>query len=208
MPSVRVHNLTVSLDGFAAGPQQGFEDPLGIGGMQLHEWLFATGTDGASGLDEQYASQWRIGVGATIMGRNMFGPIRGEWGAEQWAGWWGDDPPFHHPVFVLTHHAHAPIHMAGGTTFHFVTEGIQAALERARAAAGDADVCIGGGVQTVQQYLRARLIDRVHLVIAPVLLGSGERLLGSDPAEPPLGYEVTEMVSSPTVTHVHLRRAT
>lgn len=210
MRTVRVHNFTISLDGFAAGPHQSLDDPLGVGGMRLHEWLFATGTldttDGASSLDDEFVRLREIGVGATIIGRNMFGPIRGEWGAQQWTGWWGDDPPFHHPVFVLTHHPHGPIEMDGGTTFHFVTDGIHAALEQARAAAGEADVCIGGGAQTVQQYLRARLIDELHLVIAPVLLGAGERLFTAELAGPLGDYEVTEMVSSPAVTHVRLRR--
>jgi dihydrofolate reductase len=214
MPKLRVHNFSMSLDGYVAGPDQDLDNPLGVGGMQLHEWAFATsaarrqhGMEGGreGGLDDAFIAQGDVGIGATIMGRNMFGPIRGEWGADQWTGWWGDDPPYHHPVFVLTHHQHPPITMQGGTTFHFVDGGIETALERAFAAADGQDVRLGGGASTVQQYLRAGLIDELHVAIAPVLLGSGERLfdhLGGGP----VGYQCVELVSSPSVAHVRLAR--
>jgi dihydrofolate reductase len=201
--------MTMSLDGYVAGPDQTLENPLGVGGMKLHEWLLATrtfhedhgtGDGGETGLDDDRAARWNENVGATIMGRNMFGPIRGRWGEEAWNGWWGDDPPYHNPVFVLTHHAREPIEMDGGTTFHFVTDGIEAALERARAAAGDKDVSIGGGASTIQQYLRAGLVDQMALDVVPVLLGGGERLL--DNVEGALQvFECVELVSSPRVAH-------
>jgi dihydrofolate reductase len=206
MPKLRVHNFTISLDGYAAGPEQSLDHPLGVGGTRLHDWAFPAETpETDTDLDRRFAAEREVGIGATIMGRNMFGPVRGGWGDSDWKGWWGEDPPFGHPVFVLTHHAHPPIPMAGGTTFHFVTDGIEAALEQASGAAGDADVAIGGGASTVQQYLAAGLIDEMHLVIAPILLGGGERLFdhldgGSH------GYECTEQVSSASVTHVRLTR--
>ena len=209
-----VSNLSISIDGYAAGPNQSLDDPLGVGGQALHEWLFANRTwrrdhglpGGEEGLDDHFIAQGDDSIGATIMGRNMFGPIRGPWGAERWSGWWGDDPPFHHPVFVLTHHPHPPIEMKGGTTFHFVTDGIEAALERASDAADGGDVKLGGGAATIQQYLRAGLIDEMHMAIVPILLGSGERLF--DHLDGGLaGYECVEMVSSPSVTHVRLARA-
>jgi dihydrofolate reductase len=213
MPKVRVHNFATSLDGYVAGPDQGRDDPLGVGGTRLHEWVFRTrfgrqmlGLEGGeSGLDDDLMAQGVAGIGATIMGRNMFGPIRGPWGTEPWTGWWGDNPPFHHPVFVLTHHPRPSISMQGGTTFHFVDDGIEAALERALDAAGGDDVRIGGGAATIQQYLRAGLIDDLHLVIVPVLLGRGERLfdhLDGGPA----GYECVQFVSSASVAHVRLAR--
>lgn len=210
-----MHNLAVSLDGYAAGPNQSPENPLGEGGMRLHGWAFATrsfrelqGTEGggAEGLDDAFIKAGDTGIGATIMGRNMFGPIRGGWGDESWKGWWGPNPPYHHPVFVLTHHPRDPITMEGGTTFHFVTEGIEAALERAFDAAGGADVRIGGGPATIQQYLRAGLVDELHVAIVPILLGGGERLLDSlDGAV--AGYRCVELVSSPAVAHVRLARS-
>jgi dihydrofolate reductase len=215
MPKLRVHNLAISLDGYAAGPNQDVDNPLGVGGPQLHEWIFATrygnrmlGKEGGEeGLDDQFLSQGDQGIGATIMGRNMFGPVRGPWTDEQWVGWWGDDPPYHHPVFVLTHHPRSSITMKGGTVFHFVTDGIEAALGRALEAANGRDVRLGGGAATIQQYLRARLIDEMHLAIVPVLLGSGERLF--DHVDGSAGYECVEFVSSPSVIHVRLaRRAT
>jgi dihydrofolate reductase len=183
MPKVRVHNFAISLDGYAAGPDQSLDNPLGVGGTRLHEWAFATrsgrrthGMDGGEeGLDDEFVARGDAGIGATVMGRNMFGPIRGSWGSEPWSGWWGDDPPFHHPVFVLTHHPRPSITMQGGTTFHFVGDGIEAARERALEAAGGKDVRIGGGASTIQQYLRAGLIEDMHLVIVPILLGRGER---------------------------------
>jgi dihydrofolate reductase len=181
---LRVHNLSVSLDGYVAGPAQDVDNPLGVGGPGLHEWVFATrtgrrmlGEDGGDeGLDDEFMARGDVGIGATIMGRNMFGPIRGAWGDAGWTGWWGDDPPYHHPVFVLTHHPRPPITMQGGTTFHFVDDGIEASLARALDAADGRDVRLGGGAATVQQYLRAGLVDEMHFVIVPILLGSGERL--------------------------------
>jgi dihydrofolate reductase len=209
LPKLRVHNFSISLDGYAAGPNQDIDNPLGMGGSRLHEWVFETrygrrmiGLEGgAEGLDNEFLRRGDAGVGATIMGRNMFGPIRGEWGAEDWTGWWGEDPPYHHPVFVLTHHPHGPIEMEGGTTFHFVDDGIEAAVSRAFDAAGGGDVRLGGGVATIQQYLRAGLIDEMHLAVVPIFLGGGERLF--DHLEGgPLGYECVEFVSSPAVAHI------
>lgn len=211
MPKLCVRNLAISLDGYAAGPDQDLDNPLGVGGLRLHEWAFATrsfntahgaaGAGGETGIDDDFIARGEAGIGATVMGRNMFGPIRGQWTDAEWRGWWGEDPPYHHPVFVLTHHARQPIPMRGGTTFHFVTDGIEVALERAFEAADGADVRLGGGASTVQQYLRARLIDELHLAIVPILLGAGERLfdhLDGGPA----GYECVERVCSPAVTHV------
>jgi dihydrofolate reductase len=213
MPKLRVHNIAVSVDGFMAGPDQSLENPLGVGGMRLHDWIFKTrawgqmqGTDeGEEGLDNDFMARGDEGVGATIMGRNMFGPIRGSWKDEQWKGWWGDNPPYHHPAFVLTHHPRPSIPMKGGTTFHFVDGGINVALEQALAAAGGKDVRIGGGASTIQQYLRAGLIDELHIAVSPILLGGGERLF--DNLDGALDrYEVVEQVSSPAVTHVRVLR--
>jgi dihydrofolate reductase len=209
MARLRVHNFAISLDGYGAGPDQSPEDGLGVGGERLHEWMFATrfwramiGQDGGEeGVDHDFAVAGVTGIGATIMGRNMFGPIRGEWGDSDWRGWWGDDPPYHHPVFVLTHHAHDPIEMEGGTTFHFVTDGIEAALEQATAAAGDDDIRLGGGVATIQEYLRAGLVDDLHVAIAPILLGGGERLFDNLGTAVD-GYECAELVASRTVVHI------
>ena len=214
MSKLRVHMLSVSLDGYAAGPDQDRQHPLGVGGNRLHTWAFATrsqrklmGLDGGeTGPDDEFIARGNENVGATIMGRNVFGPIRGEWGEEDWTGWWGPEPPYHHPVFVLTHHPHAPIEMAGGTTFHFVTDGIESALDRAVAAAGGADVCIGGGAATVRQYLRAGLVDEMHVAVVPTLLGGGERLLADDLVA--LGYQVVEHLPTASVTHVVLGRTT
>ena len=213
MPKLRVHNVALSLDGYAAGPDQDLDNPLGVGGLQLHEWVYPTRTfqrmggveGGEEGLDNDFAARGDAGIGATIMGRNMFGPIRGEWGDDSWSGWWGDNPPFHHPVFVLTHHPRASITMRGGTTFHFVNDGIHAALERAFDAAGGDDVRLGGGVAAIQQYLRAGLIDEMHLAIVPILLGSGERLFDHLDGGP-VGYECVEFVSSPSVLHARFAR--
>jgi len=214
MPKLRVHNLSISLDGYGAGPSQDADNPLGVGGPALHEWVFKTrygrqmlGEEGGDeGLDDKILAAGDAGIGATVMGRNMFGPIRGPWRDERWTGWWGDVPPYHHPVFVLTHHPHPPIEMQGGTTFNFVTDGIEAALERAFEAAGGLDVRLGGGVATIQQYMRAGLIDEMHLAIVPVLLGGGERLFDQlDGAT--ANYECVEMVSSPSATHVRIARA-
>jgi dihydrofolate reductase len=212
MPRIRIHNFTVSLDAYAAGPHQSRDEPLGVGGRSLHDWAFATRTfrdtfgmqGGATGVDDRFAAEGELGIGASIMGRNMFGPIRGPWNDELWTGWWGVDPPFHHPVLVLTHHARDSIVMQGGTTFHFVTDGIHAALEQASEAAGGKDVRIAGGAATIRQYLSAGLVDEAHVVIAPILLGSGERPFPD--ADLPIGYECTELVSSESVAHVRLRR--
>ncbi len=213
MPKLRVHNFSVSLDGYAAGPAQSLDHPLGVRGPELHEWVFETrtgrrmiGEDGGDeGVDDRFIASSDEGIGATVMGRNMFGPIRGPWGDSDWTGWWGDNPPYHHPVFVLTHHPRPPITMAGGTTFHFVDDGIEAALQRAFDAAGGQDVRLGGGVATIQQYLRAGLIDELHLAIVPVLLGGGERLFDHLDGGPE-GYECVELVASPSVAHVRLAR--
>jgi dihydrofolate reductase len=213
MPKLRVHNFAVSLDGYAAGPHQNLDNPLGEGGPKLHEWAFETrtyrqmhGQDGGDeGLDDRFAAEGDVNVGATIMGRNMFGPIRGPWDNEDWTGWWGANPPYHHPVFVLTHHPRSSVSMEGGTTFHFVSDGIEDALKRAFDAAGGKDVRIGGGASTIQQYLRSGLVDEMHVAIVPVLLGSGERLfdhLDGGPA----GFSV-EFAASPAVLHVRMARA-
>jgi dihydrofolate reductase len=204
--------MAMSLDGYAAGLNQSIDNPLGVGGTKLHEWIFATrygnrmlGLDtGDEGMDDQFLAQGDLGIGATIMGRNMFGPVRGSWTDEQWVGWWGDNPPYHHPVYVLTHHPRSSIVMKGGTIFHFVTDGIEVALDRALEAANGRDVRLGGGPATIQQYLRAGLIDEMHVAIVPVLLGSGERLF--DHVDASAAYRCVELVSSPAVTHVRLAR--
>lgn len=214
MTRVRVDNLTLSLDGYAAGVHQDIDHPLGIGGKELHQWAFATRTfqralfgneGGNTGIDDDFAARGFDHVGAWILGRNMFGPIRGPWPDMEWKGWWGDNPPYHVPVFVLTHHARPPIEMAGDTTFHFVTGGIREALEQARRAAAGRDVRIGGGPNTIQQYLRAGLIDEMHIAMVPVLLGNGERLFdGVDMRA--LGYACVEFAASEMATHIVLRR--
>jgi len=213
MSRVRVGGFSISLDGFGAGPEQSLEDPLGRRGRELHQWMFGTrffhamtGQDGGSdGVDQAYAHRAMNGFGAFILGRNMFGPIRGPWPDESWTGWWGADPPYHAPTFVLTHHPRDPIEMEGGTTFIFVTEGVEAALERAKAAAGDLDVKIGGGVETVRQYLRAGLIDELHLALSPVVLGQGEAMFAGIDL-PALGFRVTEHQPSEHATHIVLAR--
>jgi dihydrofolate reductase len=213
MSKVRVNTFTISLDGYGAGPHQDLKNPLGAGGESLHEWFFPTRTfqamfgkdAGETGVDDDYAARGMQNVGAWILGRNMFGPVRGPWPDESWKGWWGDNPPYHVPTFVLTHHARAPVTMEGGTTFHFVTDGIEAALKRAQEAAGGKDVRIGGGVATIRAYLEARLIDEMHVAISPVLLGGGEALFaGLD--LPKLGYERTEHVPTAKATHVVLTK--
>ena len=215
MPKLRVESFTISLDGFGAGPNQDHNNPLGVDGTSLHGWAVSTwtfqkmvfGTDGGSteGIDEVFAARGFRNIGAWILGRNMFGPIRGPWQDESWRGWWGENPVYHVPVFILTNHARAPLVMEGGTTFHFVTDGIASALAQARAAAQGKDVRIGGGVNVIQQYLRERLIDEMHVAIAPVLLGSGERLFeGLNLLA--LGYACTEHVASPLATHVVFTR--
>ncbi len=213
MGKLGVRCFSVSLEGFGAGPNQDLQNPLGVGGLALHDWFFATRTfqtvhgkeGGSTGIDDDFAARGFANVGAFILGRNMFGPIRGAWPDETWKGWWGDNPPYHTPVFVLTHHARPSITMKGGTTFHFVTGGIREALGLARDAAKDRDVRLGGGVATVRQYLQAGLVDEMHLAVAPVLLGTGESLLtGIDLLR--LGYRVTEHVATPKATHVVLTR--
>ena len=209
MPRLRVHAFSISIDGFGAGPSQSREQPLGIGGEELHEWLFPTRTfvrmqrkeGGTTGVDDGFAARSFEGIGAWIMGRNMFGPIRGSWPDDSWRGWWGKNPPYHAPVFVLTHHPRDPVTMEGGTVFHFVTDGFQRALERAREAAGSQDIRLAGGSSTIRQYLEAGLVDEMHLAISPRLLGSGEHLL-ADIDLPALGYHVSEHVTSPAATHV------
>ena len=216
MSRLRVHGFSLSIDGYGAGPDQSLEHPLGVGGVALHEWAFPTrtfrqmfGDDGGStGVDDEFAARGIANIGAWILGRNMFGPVRGPWPDDTWKGWWGDTPPYHTPVFVLTHHPRAPIEMEGGTTFHFVTDGIHAALARAQQAAGGRDVRLGGGVATIRQYLREGLVDEMHLAMAPVVLGAGEALFaGLD--LPGIGYQRTEHLSTANATHVVLtnRRA-
>jgi dihydrofolate reductase len=204
MTELRVHDFSISLDGYGAGPDQDVDNPLGVGGEQLHEWIFPPSGQ-RTPVDDRMRARGTEGIGATIMGRNMFGPVRGEWGGSEWTGWWGEDPPFHHDVFVLTHHARDPVPMAGGTTFHFVTDGIEAALDRARAAAGDRHVRLGGGASTVQQYLRAGLLDELHVAVVPVLLGGGERLF-DNLGDALGGWRSVEFTPSTAVAHVRLRR--
>lgn len=214
MSKLRIHCFALSFDGYGAGPDQGLETPLGVGGEALHGWYVATRTcqqvlfrkpGGTTGPDDDLAARGIENIGAWILGRNMFGPVRGSWPDDSWKGWWGEEPPYHTDVFVLTHHPRAPIAMKGGTTFHFVTGGIHAALERARAAAGDRDVRLGGGVATLRQYLEAGLVDEMHLAISPILLGRGEHLLGGIDLLA-LGYEVKRHVNTPTASHVVLTR--
>jgi len=215
MSKLRVNGFALSVDGYGAGPGQNLENPLGVGGMALHEWAFATrsfhemlGKEGGdTGVDNDFLVRGFANVGAWILGRNMFGPVRGPWPDDAWKGWWGPNPPYHVPVFVLTHYARSSIEMEGGTTFHFVTEGIHVALARAREAAQGRDVRLGGGVATIRQYLQAGLIDEMHLAIAPTILGSGESLLrGIDLRA--LGYECREHVGSTGAMHVVLGKKT
>ena len=216
MSKVRVAGFGVSLDGFSAGPEQSLNDPLGKGGKDIFHWFFHTRTfnsmigkpdNGSAGdIDDQFAQRSMQNFGAFILGRNMFGPVRGPWPDDSWKGWWGDDPPYHAPTFILTHHAREPIEMEGGTTFYFVTGGIHEALDRAKEAAGTGDVKIGGGVSTVRQYLQAGLIDSLHLVCSPVLLGRGEALFhGLD--LPALGFSITDRQTSQHATHLVLDKA-
>ena len=213
MSRLRVQSFAVSLDGYGAGPDQDLHNPLGVGGPELFEWFFPTRAwrrmhgydDGETGVDNDVAEKGFAGIGAWILGRNMFGPVRGPWPDDSWKGWWGEEPPYHVPVFVLTHYPRPPLRMAGGTVFHFVTEGIQAALEQATAAAGGRDVRLGGGVATVRQYLQAGLVDELHLALRPVLLGSGEHLLHGIDARA-LGYECTRHVAGERATHVFIER--
>jgi dihydrofolate reductase len=214
MSKVKVACFGMSIDGFSAGPRQSLNDPLGVGGPSLMNWFFPTrtfqqmhggGDGGETGIDDDFAVRSFANMGAWILGRNMFGPVRGPWPDDAWKGWWGDEPPYHVPVFVLTHHARDPIEMQGGTTFHFITDGIHAALEAAKKAAGERDVRIGGGPATVRQYLQAGLVDELHLAISPTLLGQGEPLLaGIDLTA--LGFKCTEHVASPRAMHVVLSK--
>ena len=221
MSRLRVNAFGISIDGYGAGPDQALDNPMGVGGMALHQWVFGTKTFqkmhadiagslvgdqvAREGVDDDFAARGFENIGAWIMGRNMFAPSRGAWPDDGWMGWWGNDPPYHVPVFVLTHHARAPLTMDGGTTFYFVTDGIHAALDRAREAAQGKDVRLGGGVATIRQYLTARLIDEMHLVIAPALLGRGENLLAGVDAVG-LGYKCTEHAASDHATHVVLAK--
>lgn len=213
MSKLRVHCFGVSVDGFGAGPNQSLENPLGVGGEDLHQWFFPTRSfqkmqgneGGTAGVDNDFAERGFEGIGAWILGRNMFAPSRGPWPDDGWKGWWGGEPPYHTPVFVLTHYPRASIEMKGGTTFHFVTEGMHAALQRAREAAGKLDVRLGGGAATIRQYLEAGLVDELHLAMAPIVLGSGESLLaGIDLRK--LGYKCTTHVTTPGAMHVVLRK--
>jgi len=214
MSRLKVQSFSISLDGYGAGPNQSLQNPMGEGAGGLHTWFRGTRTfqrmlgdetKGSAGPDEDFAARGFENVGAWILGRNMFGPVRGAWPDDAWKGWWGDEPPYHVPVFVLTHHARPPLEMKGGTTFHFVTDGIEAALARAKEAAGGKDVRLGGGVSTIRQYLQAGLVDEMHLAISPVLLGSGEALLAGIDL-PALGFTVAEHVATQAATHVVLRK--
>ena len=214
MSRLRVDCFSISLDGYGAGPSQTTKEPLGVGGEELHRWFIPTETfqkmlygkeRGKTGIDDDFAKRTAENIGACIMGRNMFGPIRGEWPDENWKGWWGDNPPYHCDVFVLTHHPRKSLPMEGGTTFHFVTGGIREALDKAKAAANGKDIRVGGGVSTVRQYLEAKLIDELHLAVSPILLGAGEHLLaGLD--LPALGYEQAEYVATPAAAHYVLQK--
>jgi dihydrofolate reductase len=214
MSKLRVCCFTISLDGFGAGPNQSLDTPLGVGSETLHGWFIPTRTfqktlfgkeGGTTGPDDDFAARGFENVGAWILGRNMFGPIRGGWGDESWKGWWGDNPPYHSDVFVLTHHARKPLEMEGGTTFYFVTDGIRSALDKAKASAKGKDVRLGGGVSTIRQYLEAGLVDEMHLAVSPVLLGAGENLLGGLDL-PALGFQKKEYVSTPAAAHYVLAK--
>jgi len=216
MTRLRVLSFSMSIDGFSAGPDQDLQNPLGVGGPELFDWFFHTrtwqqqhgGDEGESGVDDDFAAQSFDNIGAWILGRNMFGPVRGPWPDEEWKGWWGEEPPYHVPAFVLTHHARATIPMKGGTEFRFVTDGIESALQQAREAAQGKDIRLGGGVSTIRQYLQAGLIDDLHLVLSPVLLGRGEELLhGIDTRA--LGYEcVKHAAGGRAAAHLILRKRT
>src|SRR5215470_5686663 len=209
MGKVRVSSFTVSLDGYAAGPNQSLENPLGIRGPELFEWFFATRTwkqmhgheGGSTGADNEWAQRGMENVGAWILGRNMFGPVRGAWPDDSWKGWWGEEPPYHAPVFVLTHHAREPLEMKGGTTFYFVTDGVESALNQAKEAAHGKDVRIGGGVATIRQYLTAGAIDEMHLALSPVLLGEGEHLFAGINLHQ-LGFRVVRRAQGEAATHL------
>ncbi|WP_421772951.1 dihydrofolate reductase family protein [Gracilimonas sp.] len=214
MQKLRVESFSISIDGFGAGPDQSLDNPLGVGGDGLHQWFFPTNTfqfmhgeaeGGETGVDDDFAARGFDNIGAWILGRNMFGPIRGPWENDEWKGWWGDNPPYHVPVFVLTNYERDPIEMEGGTIFYFVTEGIHAALEQAFDSANGKDVRVGGGVNTIRQYLKAKLIDEMHVAVSPVLLGRGEHLFsGIDLMS--LGYECSKHVTTDKATHVIITR--
>lgn len=214
MSRLRVESFSLSLDGFAAGLNQDLENPLGIGGTAVHEWFFPTFTfkkmigqpGGTTGVDNQFASRGFDGIGANIMGRNMFGPLRGPWKDEEWKGWWGPNPPYHSPVFVLTHHERKPLEMEGGTIFYFVTDGIESALKQAQKAAGGKDIRLNGGVSAIRQYLSKGLVDYMHLAVSPKLLGAGENLFtGLDLVK--LGYAVKQSVAGENASHVIVERS-
>lgn len=214
MSKVRVNNFSISLDGYGAGPDQSSDRPFGVGGSELNQWMYSTKTfqamsgkrGGTTGPDDDFATRGMSDLGAWILGRNMFGPVRGPWPDDSWKGWWGDTPPYRTPVFVLTHHPRESFTMHGGTTFHFVTDGFQAALDQAREAAMGQDIRIGGGVSVIRDYLQAGLIDEMHLVVSPILLGSGEHLLeGIDTVA--LGYEVVEVVTTSGALHSVMRKS-
>ena len=213
MSKLCVRCFSISLDGYGAGPGQNLENPLGVGGHALHDWIIPTRTfqqlmgqgSGETGVDDDFAARGFANIGAWILGRNMFGPIRGPWPDSSWRGWWGDTPPYHTPVFVLTHHPRDSIVMNGGTVFHFVTDGIRAALQRAKEAANGRDVRLGGGVATIRQYLEAGLVDEMHVAVAPTLLGGGEHLLAALDL-PALGYQCTAHVPTDKATHAVVSR--
>ena len=213
MTKVKVAGFSVSLDGFGAGPNQSQDHPLGVDGQEIFQWFFPTRTfrqmqgkdDGDTGPDDVFGQRAMAGFGAFILGRNMFGPVRGDWPNDQWKGWWGDNPPYHAPTFILTHYPRPPIDMLGGTTFHFVTDGIESALDQARLAAGDKDIKIGGGVATVRQYVQAGHVDEIHLALSPVALGQGEALFSGIDLRG-LGYRTVEHVATDRATHIVLAR--
>lgn len=213
MSRLVVRSFSISVDGYGAGPEQSLENPLGIGGRDLHGWAFETrtfrrmfgGEGGSTGVDDEFAARGFINIGAWILGRNMFGPIRGPWPDETWKGWWGDNPPYHAPVFVLTRFWRPAIYMDGGTVFHFVTDGIHAALARAKEAAAGRDVRLGGGISTIRQYLSESIVDEMHLAVSPVLLGSGESLFAGIDL-PALGYKCTQHVTQPNVMHLVIEK--
>jgi len=211
---VRVAAFSISLDGFGAGPRQSLENPLGVRGPEMFSWFFQTqvfqkmhgGDGGATGIDNDLAKQGFENVGAWILGRNMFGPVRGPWPDDSWKGWWGEEPPYHTPVFVLTHQARAPLEMKGGTTFYFVTDGVESALQQAKEAARGKDVRVGGGVATIRQYLAAGAIDEMHLALSPVLLGEGENLFAGINLDH-LGFKIERTVAGENATHFFLTKS-
>ena len=219
MSKLKVLCYAVSIDGYGAGPNQSMDSPMGIGGMSLHEWVLPTKTfrvmhsemlgggadGGTTGVDDDFAARGFENIGAWIMGRNMFGPMRGPWEDHSWKGWWGDNPPYHTPVYVLTHHARPSVEMEGGTTFHFVSDGIEAALKLAKAGARGKDIRLGGGANTIRQYLRSKLVDEMHIAVSPTVLGSGENLW-RDINLPELGYECVEYVPTEKAAHVFFKR--